>query len=163
MEFVEFWWNANGINNETNGINWVERRLGWRAMVEWSPFFSRREKEMERMKPSWRREEQANQTIERSEIGWFVWLAGGQLHAEQRKAKAMTRHLNEREWWVMAAGPLRSRTPFHSFLKKNFIPPALLSSFLLLSLGAELWWRNGWEREWSWMKEERREELNESI
>ena len=30
----------------------------------------------------WRREEQANQLIERSEIGWFVWLAGAQLHAE---------------------------------------------------------------------------------
>ena len=24
MEFVEFWWNANGINNETNGMNRVD-------------------------------------------------------------------------------------------------------------------------------------------
>ena len=74
----------------------------------------------------------------------FLRLIGCSPHAEQRKAKAMARHLKNEMWWVMAAGPLRSRTPFHQIFQFDFIPPALLSSFLLLSLWAELWWRNGW-------------------
>ena len=56
-----------------------------------SPFFSRREKEMERVNASWRREEQANQPIEVMKLvglcgslpsamacfgWWLIWLRG---------------------------------------------------------------------------------------
>ena len=106
MEFVEFWWNANGINNETNGINWVERRL--RASYWPSPFnpllfFSFFSSEWE----EWRKEERvdghwATKANKKKWKVYFLFL----LDCLPRRVWVDGMPFSSLvDWWVMGGSP----------------------------------------------------------
>ena len=149
MEFVEFWWNANGINNETNGINGFERRCGGELSgpahsthksisfrsLEWAEWFDLI------VDGQWAPSRIEKWASERTmKAGGWLWLIGWFI-----------------EWWVMGGWPpwrsaKRKQTSTQSTNKERERNEINLSLSAPLSLPSIHWWREEEAVRVDWME-----------